>query len=74
MLWNEPNNLSHWNFEIDPEWSTFAAMVGAKVPDFVAGRSFLPLLGKTSPDWKRTAFMIVCRGGRALLAGRRAGA
>src|SRR5206468_2856268 len=27
MLWNEPNNLSHWNFEIDPEWKAFAAMV-----------------------------------------------
>ena len=27
MLWNEPNNLSHWNFEIDPGWRRFAAMV-----------------------------------------------
>src|SRR6185312_2833103 len=27
MLWNEPNNLSHWNFALDPEWRTFAAMV-----------------------------------------------
>ena len=27
MLWNEPNNLSHWNFEIDPGWSTYAEMV-----------------------------------------------
>ncbi len=27
MLWNEPNNLSHWDFEIDPEWRTFAEMV-----------------------------------------------
>ena len=27
MLWNEPNNLSHWNFEIDPDWSIFARMV-----------------------------------------------
>jgi beta-xylosidase len=27
MLWNEPNNLSHWDFEIDPEWSTYAEMV-----------------------------------------------
>lgn len=26
MLWNEPNNLSHWNFEIDPEWTAFARM------------------------------------------------
>jgi beta-xylosidase len=27
MLWNEPNNLSHWNFEIDPGWVTYAHMV-----------------------------------------------
>ncbi len=27
MLWNEPNNLSHWNFEIDPGWNTYAQMV-----------------------------------------------
>lgn len=27
MLWNEPNNLSHWDFEIDPDWSIFSAMV-----------------------------------------------
>jgi beta-xylosidase len=26
MLWNEPNNLSHWDFAIDPEWATFAEM------------------------------------------------
>ena len=27
MLWNEPNNLSHWNFEIDPDWSVYGRMV-----------------------------------------------
>ena len=27
MLWNEPNNLSHWNFELDPGWTTYARMV-----------------------------------------------
>ena len=27
MLWNEPNNLSHWNFELDPDWTTYARMV-----------------------------------------------
>jgi beta-xylosidase len=27
MLWNEPNNKSHWDFEIDPEWRSFASMV-----------------------------------------------
>jgi beta-xylosidase len=25
-FWNEPNNLSHWDFEIDPEWREFATM------------------------------------------------
>ncbi|HKS09990.1 MAG TPA: hypothetical protein VJS13_10610 [Pyrinomonadaceae bacterium] len=27
MFWNEPNNKSHWDFEIDPDWKTFAAMI-----------------------------------------------
>ena len=27
VLWNEPNNLSHWNFHLDPGWSRFADMV-----------------------------------------------
>jgi beta-xylosidase len=24
MIWNEPNNKSHWDPELDPEWSLFA--------------------------------------------------
>jgi beta-xylosidase len=27
MFWNEPNNKSHWNFEVDPGWTKFASMV-----------------------------------------------
>jgi beta-xylosidase len=27
MLWNEPNNLSHWDFKIDPEWKLFSEML-----------------------------------------------
>jgi beta-xylosidase len=27
MFWNEPNNKSHWDFEVDPDWNIFAAMV-----------------------------------------------
>ncbi|RXH54004.1 glycosyl hydrolase [Granulicella sibirica] len=27
VLWNEPNNLSHWNFKLDPDWTRFAEMV-----------------------------------------------
>ena len=26
-FWNEPNNKSHWAFEIDPEWKRFSDMV-----------------------------------------------
>jgi beta-xylosidase len=25
-FWNEPNNLSHWDFQMDPEWRDFSAM------------------------------------------------
>ena len=27
MLWNEPNNLSHWDFHLDPEWKKYTEMV-----------------------------------------------
>lgn len=27
-IWNEPNNLSHWDFHMDPEWREFARMAG----------------------------------------------
>jgi len=27
MFWNEPNNKSHWAFELDPEWRIYAEMV-----------------------------------------------
>jgi beta-xylosidase len=33
MIWNEPNNKSHWDFEVDPEWRRFAEMA------IVAGKS-----------------------------------
>lgn len=26
-FWNEPNNKSHWDFEVDPEWHIYAEMV-----------------------------------------------
>jgi beta-xylosidase len=25
-FWNEPNNISHWDFQMDPEWRDFALM------------------------------------------------
>jgi beta-xylosidase len=27
MLWNEPNNTSHWDFGVDPGWAVFSEMV-----------------------------------------------
>ena len=27
MFWNEPNNKSHWDFSLDPEWQIYAEMV-----------------------------------------------
>src|SRR2546423_2322414 len=29
MIWNEPNNKSHWDPQIDPDWSKFAEMAVA---------------------------------------------
>jgi len=50
MLWNEPNNLSHWNFRLDPEWRTFAAMVRGAAESVRAVRPQLKLvLGGMSP-------------------------
>jgi beta-xylosidase len=50
MLWNEPNNLSHWDFTIDPEWRQFARMArlgGAAVRAERPG--LVRVLGGTSP-------------------------
>ena len=26
MIWNEPNNWSHWDFELDQEWQEFGSL------------------------------------------------
>jgi beta-xylosidase len=50
MLWNEPNNLSHWDFTIDPEWKQFAAMARLAGAAVRAERPGLTrVLGGTSP-------------------------
>jgi beta-xylosidase len=43
MIWNEPNNKSHWDPEIDPEWTMFGEMAteAAKA------------IGSVNPDVKR---------------------
>jgi beta-xylosidase len=50
MLWNEPNNLSHWDFEIDPEWRIYADMVKQAANAIAAERpALLRVLGGISP-------------------------
>ena len=50
MLWNEPNNLSHWDFKLDPDWKKFADMVLAAAKAIRAVNPELKLaLGGISP-------------------------
>lgn len=50
MIWNEPNNMSHWDFEIDRDWDVFAALAKAAGAAIAAERPGLTrVLGGISP-------------------------
>jgi beta-xylosidase len=50
MIWNEPNNKSHWDPEIDPGWTRFASMAIAAGRAIASECPNLPrLLGGISP-------------------------
>jgi beta-xylosidase len=50
MLWNEPNNLSHWDFQLDPGWKVFARMCTLAAQAVRAEAPRLPrVLGGISP-------------------------
>jgi beta-xylosidase len=50
MIWNEPNNKSHWDFEIDPDWSAFAEMARLAGQAVAAEDPQMPrVLGGISP-------------------------
>ena len=51
MLWNEPNNKSHWDFvELDREWRTFSQMTILAARAVAAENPILPrVLGGISP-------------------------
>jgi beta-xylosidase len=50
MFWNEPNNKSHWDFEIDPGWVKFAEMAKLAAKAVRAVAPNLPrVLGGMSP-------------------------
>lgn len=44
VLWNEPNNMSHWNFHLDPGWERFADMVKQASTAIRAVNSELPIV------------------------------
>ncbi len=49
-IWNEPNNKSHWNPELDPEWALFAEMARLAGRAIFAENPLLPrVLGGMSP-------------------------
>lgn len=49
-IWNEPNNLSHWDFLLDPGWPIFASLVKESTAAVREIRPDLPLvLGGLSP-------------------------
>jgi beta-xylosidase len=50
MIWNEPNNKSHWDPELDPDWSRFAEMaIGAADAIAAANPEVAKVLGGISP-------------------------
>lgn len=49
-FWNEPNNKSHWDFEVDPEWKIYSDMVKTAAQAVKAEKPQLKrVLGGISP-------------------------
>lgn len=50
MIWNEPNNKSHWDRDLDPDWSRFAQMsIAAAKAIKTQNPSLTRVLGGISP-------------------------
>jgi beta-xylosidase len=50
MIWNEPNNKSHWDPDIDPDWALFAGMARLAGEAIAQAAPGLPrVLGGISP-------------------------
>jgi beta-xylosidase len=50
MIWNEPNNKSHWDPEIDPDWVRFGHMVNLAADAIAAANpEVIRVLGGISP-------------------------
>jgi len=63
MLWNEPNNLSHWDRHQDPDWSLFAEMICLAGQRLATVSPGLPrVLGGVSPIDPRFLQSMFARG------------
>lgn len=50
MFWNEPNNKSHWDFQLDPQWLRFGEMTRLAAAAVAAENpTLLRVLGGISP-------------------------
>src|ERR1041384_7974692 len=50
MIWNEPNNKSHWDLELDPKWLAFSRMSNLAGQAIAAEKSdMVRVLGGISP-------------------------
>jgi len=50
MFWNEPNNKSHWDPDLDPDWARFAEMVHLAAAEVRAvNPAVLRMIGGMSP-------------------------
>ncbi len=57
-LWNEPNNVSEWDWTLDPEWRVFCQMIGGAAY-WARARGKKTVLGgmsPTDPHWLRLMF------------------
>jgi beta-xylosidase len=58
-FWNEPNNLSHWDFTMDPDWRLYAEMtrLGARAARALSPATRLVLGGISPIDAKFVALL-----------------
>ncbi len=52
-LWNEPNNLSDWDWRLDPNWTIFSEMIGlaARLAREHGKKTVLAGMAPTDPNW-----------------------
>jgi beta-xylosidase len=63
MIWNEPNNKSHWDPELDPDWARFADMAMSAADAIAEVDPTLPkVLGGISPIDPKFMLNLASRG------------